>query len=572
MIIHHLSNRLLGMLLPLFTVVGTGMAAPQDSAATTCPIVKIDPQRLPDMNVPRFSHRLCYLNGELTVFGGHTSGFVLTRTAEYLKDGVWHEMSMVYNHDDPVFVPLRNGKVLLAGGYEKNLGIGQTYEVELYDPATHTFDGFGCLDKRRVHAMGIEADSGKVYISGNWYHPDGIELYEGKMQFAHIKETSEQRSFPFLFRTSDGDVLVVNGIFDNYGKPLNSSVVDRVKGEPFHVPLLETWHPYLIHQGYACDVCFIGDEQKGDFAYLMPLRNAEGQVAIAEVRDTIFSLLPTDHPVPMKYGSADILYSTPVVVDKAIQRGYVMGYDTIDCHRYVLTIDYAYRPAQLKLYYTDPMPRTQSCSPILTPNGDLVTTGGTGYHNTNFAPVAEVWLFPFGRPVESAEASSFVWWPWVLWTLVVVVFLLAFLIIYKRRRRLSASPSPVDIPSAETVAPLPDVKRDELMRRITELMEKDKLFLDSDLNMSEIATRLGVHRNDVSMVVNSSKGISFSQLVNTYRIEHAKQQLLSDPNIKMANVAMNSGFSSDTSFFRTFKAIVGMTPKEWLTQQTTDKL
>ena len=95
MTIHPLSNRILGMLLPLFTVVGTGMAVPQDSAATTCPIAKIEPQRLPDMNVPRFSHRLCYLNGELTVFGGHTSGFVLTRTAEYLKDGVWHEMSMV---------------------------------------------------------------------------------------------------------------------------------------------------------------------------------------------------------------------------------------------------------------------------------------------------------------------------------------------------------------------------------------------------------------------------------------------------------------------------------------------
>ena len=551
--------RILEMLLPLLLVVGTATATSQGSVATTCPIAKIEPQRLPDMNVPRFSHRLCYLNGELTVFGGHTSGFVLTRTAEYLKDGVWHEMPMVYNHDDPVFVPLRNGKVLLAGGYEKNLGIGQTYEVEMYDPSTHTFEGFGCLNKRRVHGMGIEVESGKVYISGNWYHPDGIELYEGKMQFAYVKETSEQRSLPFLFRTSDGDVLVVNSCHDNYGNSITSSVVDRVKGEPFHVPLLETWHPYLIHQGYACDVCFIGNEQKGDFAYLMPLRNAEGQVAIAEVRDTVFSLLPTDCLVPMKFGAADIIYNTPVVVDQSIQRGYVMGYDTIDCHRYILTIDYAHRPAQLKLYYTEPMTHTQSCTPILTPNGDLVITGGIGYRNTNFAPVAEVWLFPFGRPVESAEASSSVWWLWVLWFLLIAAFLIAFLYIYKRRRRLSSTP-------------LPNVKSNELMDRITELMEKEQLYLDSDLNMSKVATRLGVHRNDVSMVVNTSKGISFSQLVNTYRIEHAKQQLLLNPDIKILNVAIGSGFSSDTSFFRTFKAIVGVTPKEWITQQTTDRL
>jgi hypothetical protein len=46
--------------------------------------------------------------------------------------------------------------VLLAGGYEKNLGVGQTIEAELYDPATHTFHGFGCMAMRRAHCSGIE--------------------------------------------------------------------------------------------------------------------------------------------------------------------------------------------------------------------------------------------------------------------------------------------------------------------------------------------------------------------------------------------------------------------------------
>ena len=138
-------------LLHLLAMVNKVDASPQEDVATGCPFVKIIPQRLPDLNIPRFSHRVCYVNGELTLFGGHTSGFVLTPTAEYYKDGEWHLMKMVYNHDDGICVPLRSGKVLLAGGYEKNLGIGQTFEVEMYDPATHTFDGFGCLDKKRAH-------------------------------------------------------------------------------------------------------------------------------------------------------------------------------------------------------------------------------------------------------------------------------------------------------------------------------------------------------------------------------------------------------------------------------------
>lgn len=550
------------LLFPLLAMVNKVDASPQDSMATGCPYVKITPQRLPDLNIPRFSHRVCYVNGELTLFGGHTSGFVLTPTAEYYKDGEWHLMKMVYNHDDGICVPLRSGKVFLAGGYEKNLGIGQTYEAEMYNPATHTFEGFGCLDRRRAHGVGIEADSGKVYISGNWYHKDGIELYEGKINFTFIKETSEQRSLPFLFRMSDGDVMVVNDCHDNYGNPLLGNVVDRAKGESFNVPLLETWHPYLIHQGFVSEVSFMGDEQKGEFAYLLPLKNAEGQVAIAEVRDTVFSLLPTDYPIPTKYKSYEIIYSTPVVVDREIQRGYVMGYDTLAYHRYILTIDYAKRPASIKLYYTDPMADTQCCTPWVMPNGDLVTTGGVGGKNSNFDPVASVWLFPFGRS-EVASQSAVPLWEWIMLALLIVAFL-AYIIINRCRKKVSQADA---LTEEDIEEPLPNAKREELMSRLTELLEKEKLYLDSDLNMSDVANRLCVHRNDVSMVVNSSKGISFSQLVNGYRVEYAKQQLLLHPTMKMANVAISSGFSSDTSFYRTFKAITGMTPSEWLSQQ-----
>ena len=90
----------------------------------TIPMTKIVPQRLPDLNIPRFCHDTFYANGELTVTGGHTSNFVPTPTAEFLKDGKWQVLQMAYTHDDGLCVPLRNGKVLLAGGYEKNLGVG----------------------------------------------------------------------------------------------------------------------------------------------------------------------------------------------------------------------------------------------------------------------------------------------------------------------------------------------------------------------------------------------------------------------------------------------------------------
>lgn len=37
--------------------------------------------------------------GEFTVFGGHTTGFVSTPTAEYYRCGKWHTVNMLYPHD-----------------------------------------------------------------------------------------------------------------------------------------------------------------------------------------------------------------------------------------------------------------------------------------------------------------------------------------------------------------------------------------------------------------------------------------------------------------------------------------
>ena len=108
-------------------------------AMTQISMERIDVERLPDMNVPRTGHASVWLNGELTVFGGHTNGFVPTPTAEYFRNGRWHMMQMAYSHDDALVLPLSSGKVLLAGGHSEPLGIGQTHSVEFYAPATHTF-------------------------------------------------------------------------------------------------------------------------------------------------------------------------------------------------------------------------------------------------------------------------------------------------------------------------------------------------------------------------------------------------------------------------------------------------
>ena len=525
-------------------------------------LIKLQPERLPDMTIPRLSHSTFIINGELTVVGGHTSGFVPTKTAEYFKDGEWHVMQMAYTHDDGLCVPLRSGKVLLAGGYEKNLGVGQTIEAELYDPVTHTFEGFGCLDRRRAHPTGVELPNGQVVVAGNWYHDDAIETYDGGMYFKTARQVSVPRSFPRLLCISDSDVMVVSGYWDNYGKVIESNIVDRLKGESFRVPLLETWQPYIIGQTPHSDDSFIGDKEKGIFAYLLAVKDSTGQVAIAEVRDTVFSLLPTVSPVPMKSQFGAIHYESPVIVDRQAQRGYVTGGDSLG-RKYILCINYAERPAPLTLYYTDPLPEAAGGIPVLTEEGNLILAGGIALGGTYFTPSSAVWLFPVGHRADSEAADTgnevHRYWIWILLTALIILALIAWILFRTNRIRRTR-----ELSSNESTEPVPASPANQLMQRIEALMEEQRLYLNSDLKMGDVAAKLGVHQNEMSACINNCKGYSFSQFINGYRVTYAQQLLRDHPEKKMAQVGLESGFANDTTFYRVFKSITGFTPSEWL--------
>ena len=311
-------------------------------------------EQLPDLNIPRAGHALFYANGELTVAGGHTVGFVPTPTAEYYKDGEWHAMQMTYTHDVGISVVLKSGKVLLAGGCEQPAGIGQTIHAEIYDPQSHTFRGFGNLQRGRVLASALELDSGKVVIAGNWYAQDGIELFHErqsdkgdnvhKRSFTYIKDVSAQRSNPYIFRMADGDALIL-GNNSTKGDTLHCTFADRLKGDTLHFPLLDSWSP-LNAVTHDDAVSFIGDEPDNGFTYLMPVQDSTGQVAIARVSSTDMTLLSTVCPIPMSCQGDAIEYFTNVIVDRQTHRAYLLGIST-NHHAapeknplYVLCIDY----------------------------------------------------------------------------------------------------------------------------------------------------------------------------------------------------------------------------------------
>ncbi len=66
----------------------------------------------------------------------------------------------------------------------------------------------------------------------------------------------------------------------------------------------------------------------------------------------------------------------------------------------------------------------------------------------------------------------------------------------------------------------------------------------------------------LSRIFKKTTGVSFPEYVNSVRIRAAKE-LLSEPALSVADVAMRTGFSSLTHFGRCFKALVGISPREY---------
>ncbi len=540
---------------------------------------KLEAERLPDMNLPRSGHNVFYANGELTVVGGHTSGFVMTPTAEYFSNGEWHIVSTVYPHDNGMAVVLDEGRrVLLAGGHDKNLGIGQSYEAEMYNSTTHTFEGFGSLDHKRALAQGVELDNGRVLITGNHCDNDAFEVFDGQKFFHHVKDVTAWRSSPYLLPVSD-DVIAFGAVWRGRFEPCDT--VDCLNGEPFTVPLLKDWMPFLYTQNNHAVESFIGDETHGDYSYLVAAYNHDGGVAFILIKDTVFSLLQTTVPVPTMSDYGGIKYDCPAIADPKAKRAYLIGHDSTS-RVYVVAVDYDKQPAPLTLYNIGPLDDFGDATPVLTPDGDLVVAGGIT--DDNFAPFASVWLLHTGTPKVAAttETSRDLTWLWVLGGL---LFVVAIVLVIRRfaslrgtkqsREQVETTDSGLDcfvVPPRidkdnEEPAAQSDNATNELMTRITQLMETQHLYLNPELKITDVADALGVHRNAVSACINA-QGCTFSQLVNDYRLKHAKQLLCQTSDMKISTVASESGFANESTFFRAFKADTGMTPKEWVAQQS----
>lgn len=108
----------------------------------------------------------------------------------------------------------------------------------------------------------------------------------------------------------------------------------------------------------------------------------------------------------------------------------------------------------------------------------------------------------------------------------------------------------------------------ELHQRLQVLMEKEKLFTEPELTLTDLAKRLDIHPNYLSQIINEIEGINFYDYVNALRVEEFKRLvvLLENQKYTLLAIAFECGFNSKSVFNRFFKKATDLSPSEYMKQ------
>lgn len=130
----------------------------------------------------------------------------------------------------------------------------------------------------------------------------------------------------------------------------------------------------------------------------------------------------------------------------------------------------------------------------------------------------------------------------------------------EQKSQADASSASTDNAKAQTSSSLSSkfMDFDDVFKKL----EEEKFYLDTEVNIDWISSKLGTNRHYVSDYLNRVKHVSFYEYVNSLRLIYA-ERLLKEGKEKLADIAFICGFNSDHTFRRLFKEKYGCTPLQY---------
>lgn len=103
----------------------------------------------------------------------------------------------------------------------------------------------------------------------------------------------------------------------------------------------------------------------------------------------------------------------------------------------------------------------------------------------------------------------------------------------------------------------------EMKIELSKVMDEKKPYLNSDLRLEKLADMLNVSRNQASQIINDQFDTNFFDFINAYRISEAEKLMFKNKRVTIEDILYQSGFNNKVSFYKAFKKIHNMTPREF---------
>lgn len=112
---------------------------------------------------------------------------------------------------------------------------------------------------------------------------------------------------------------------------------------------------------------------------------------------------------------------------------------------------------------------------------------------------------------------------------------------------------------------LKDTDTEKHASNIRHFMRREKPYLDADLTLPQLASRLQIPSHLLSRVINEKFGLHFFDFINQYRVDEVKSKLDQPEfdHLSLLGIAFECGFNSKSAFNRVFKKLTGLTPSEY---------
>lgn len=103
---------------------------------------------------------------------------------------------------------------------------------------------------------------------------------------------------------------------------------------------------------------------------------------------------------------------------------------------------------------------------------------------------------------------------------------------------------------------------DQLHPTLQDLLMRVEQSFRSDISLTSLAEDLHMNVMYLGQLFKKEMGVSFSKYLNRYRVEKSKP-LLIKTTLPISDVAIEVGYQNQTYYYRIFKELVGISPKEY---------